>query len=122
MHSDGFEEWMDARLRQGVQTLVVGGCTTTSCVRVSSQAVQRRFGPAGLRVVVDLSLCGARRDNYDAQQTERDGQLRGIYGDRIVGRSAVDLAILQMEEAGVEVAAEFDWGTGGSTSAHCAAR
>merc|ERR1711879_121533 len=44
MEAEGFPEWLEANLRKGVQTLVIGGCTTTSCVRVSSQAVQRTYG------------------------------------------------------------------------------
>ena len=33
-----FHEWFKEQLARGVLTLFVGGCTTTSCVRVSSQA------------------------------------------------------------------------------------
>eukprot|EP00667_Euglena_gracilis_P022730 EG_transcript_25409 len=109
MQAAGFAEWLNTQLGQGVGTLVVGGCTTTACVRVSSQAVRRHYGPLGLRVVVDLSLCGARADNYDATRTPADGQLRRLYGARVAGRSAVDLAVLQMQESGVEVVAEYDW-------------
>merc|ERR1711934_512072 len=102
MLAAGFSEWIEAEMLGGVQTLVIGGCTTTSCVRVSSQAVKAAYGPR-LSVVVDLSLCGAREDNYSAEHATKDPELRRIYGTQLDGRSAVDLAILQMEEAGVLV-------------------
>jgi hypothetical protein len=57
---------------------------------------------------VDLSLCGARASN--ARPTaERDAALVGAYGAATCrGRSAVDLAELQMSAAGVRVVARFD--------------
>ena len=61
MHARGFRQWVETELlQQGISTLVIGGCTTTSCVRVSSVKTQKTFGDRGLQVVVDLSLCGAR--------------------------------------------------------------
>ncbi|CAK0839215.1 unnamed protein product [Prorocentrum cordatum] len=59
-----FHKWFEERLSAGMQTLVIGGCTTTSCVRVSSQAIRRMYPDSTLRVVVDLSLCGARVSNF----------------------------------------------------------
>jgi hypothetical protein len=94
----------------GVRLLVIGGCTTTSCVRVSSQAIARSFKPRGLRVVVDLSLCGARAPNYTVANAQNDPALLDLFGaEAVAGRSAVDLAVLQMEEAGVEVLPHFDF-------------
>ena len=58
---------------------------------------------------MDLSLCGARTDNYDPVQTLRDQKLVRIYGDAAVGRSAVELAVAQMREAGVEVVDSYNW-------------
>jgi len=109
LEAPGFAQWLEAHLQNGVRTLIVGGCTTTSCVRLSSQAVQRQYGDQGLQVVVDLSLCGARTDNYDPVQTLRDRKLVRIYGDAAVGRSAVELAVAQMREAGVEVVDSYNW-------------
>lgn len=104
-----FHEWLRGKLEQGVRTLVVGGCTTTSCVRVSSQAVREQYGGPDLRVVVDLSLCGARTDNH-LPLADRDPDLLRIYGRELCkGRSPVDLAILQMRQSGVEVVESFDW-------------
>merc|ERR1719433_1914171 len=100
---------MEQALRAGVRTLVVGGCTTTSCVRVSSQAVRRAYGPRGLRVVVDLSLSGAREENYDPAAAAADPDLRRLYGAAVQGRSAVALAALQMRAAGVDVVGEHPW-------------
>ena len=50
LEAPGFAQWLEAHLQNGVRTLIVGGCTTTSCVRVSSQAVQRQYGDQGLQV------------------------------------------------------------------------
>lgn len=103
-----FHDWLRQRLAAGVQTLVVGGCTTTSCVRDSSQAIRRHYRDA-VRIVVDRSLCGARVDNY-LPNADRDPNLVRIYGrERCSGASPVELAELQMRTAGVEVVDAFDW-------------
>lgn len=105
-----FHEWFQKCLSMGVRTLVIGGCTTTSCVRVSSQSVREAYPDAGLRVVVDLSLCGAREDNYLPNADQHPGLVR-IYGLKAcTGASAVDLARRQMCANGVEVVDSFDWG------------
>jgi nicotinamidase-related amidase len=103
MQADGFAEWMDGRLQHGARVLVIGGCTTTSCVRVSSQAVQRAYAARGLQVVVDLSLCGARTNGHDPLCAAEDTVLAETYGIDVAGRSAVDLAVLQMRRTGVLV-------------------
>lgn len=103
-----FHELVSSWHAQQVHVLVVGGCTTTSCVRVSSQAIKRLY-PESLRVVVDLSLCGARVDNYQPT-ADRDPDLIRTYGEeRCRGASAVELAVLQMRTNGVEVVDRFDW-------------
>lgn len=44
MHAHGFREWVEEELlKRGINTLVIGGCTTTSCVRVSSIRTQKAF-------------------------------------------------------------------------------
>ena len=104
------------RQRTGINVLVIGGCTTTSCVRVSSTEIASQLkgeGLAGIRVVVDLNLCGARSENYE-KTADRDPVLVRIYGREFCqGKSAVDLAIVQMQRAGVEVierdAGGWDW-------------
>jgi len=104
-----FHTWMEAQLSAGVKTFVIGGCTTTSCVRVSSQAVRKAYPDPSVRVVVDLSLCGARTENYEPN-AESDPVLVRIYGrDGCRGRSPVDLAKLQMSSSGVEVMESFEW-------------
>lgn len=56
-----------------------------------------------LRPEVDLNLCGARSENF-AKRAAEDPVLVRIYGlSECQGKSAVDLAILQMRGAGVEV-------------------
>eukprot|EP01045_Picozoa_sp_COSAG04_P004496 COSAG04_NODE_196_length_20686_cov_2.719823_1_plen_203_part_00 len=110
MEADGFAPWLEERLAEGVRTLVVCGCTTTSCVRVSSQSVHRAYAARGLRVVVDLSLCGARLDNHDRDgRAAEDEVLLREYGEEVGGRSAVDLALLQMRRSGVALVEEYPW-------------
>ena len=94
-------------MRCGVNFLIIGGCTTTSCVRVSSTEIASQLAEQGLagkiRVVVDLNLCGARSENFE-KTADRDPVLVRIYGREFCqGKSAVDLAIVQMSRAGVEV-------------------
>mmetsp|Transcript_29829 Transcript_29829/g.65190 ORF Transcript_29829/g.65190 Transcript_29829/m.65190 type:complete len:309 (-) Transcript_29829:88-1014(-) len=117
MLAEGFHAWMLSAIQtKGIKTLVVGGCTTTSCVRVSSAAVQKEFANQGLQVVVDLSLCGAREDNY-LPTADLDPVLRKIYGEEACkGRSAVDLAVLQMRSAGVQVVESYTWKQSSHTS------
>jgi len=104
-----FHDWFKDRLGAGVRTVVIGGCTTTSCVRVSSQAIRKLYPQGDLRVVVDLSLCGARRDNL-LPNADQDPNLVRIYGrDRCKGLSPVDLAKTQMKASGVDVVDSFDW-------------
>ena len=104
--SGAFSKWLrgvDPELR----TLVVCGCTTTSCVRVSSQQIKAAHPQ--LEVVVDLSLCGARAANHEPS-AERDPDLLRIYGrERCRGASAVDLAVYQMRQAGVVVVDRYTW-------------
>jgi nicotinamidase-related amidase len=85
---NGFRRWVSSLLEAGCRRLVIGGCTLTSCVRVSAVETQRAFGEAGLEVVVDLDLSAARADNY------RPSHLFG-------GRSPVEAATDEIREAGV---------------------
>jgi len=94
--TNGFREWVDLLLEQGRSTLVMGGCTLNSCLRVSSVEVQRELGPRGLQVVVDLSAAGARLESYAPS---------GRYG----GLSSVESAVEEMIAAGVRVAARTAW-------------
>jgi nicotinamidase-related amidase len=94
--TNGIREWIDGLLAAGRRTLVMGGCTLNSCVRVSAVEVQRGFGDRGLRVVVDLGLTGARASNY------RPSPL-------FENRSPVEAAVREMESAGVGVVDEVRW-------------
>jgi nicotinamidase-related amidase len=93
---NGFSEWIDDGLRQGRGTLVLGGCTLTSCLRVSAVEVCRRFNHRGLAVVVDLGLAGARARNYRPSRR---------YG----GISPVAAAVRQMAAAGTIVVPRVAW-------------
>jgi hypothetical protein len=94
--TNGFAQWVEGLLARGKHTLVMGGCTLNSCLRVSASEAQQCFGDDGLRVVVDLSLCGARTRNY-------------IKSPLFGGMSSVESAIRQMTASGVAVAERVEW-------------
>jgi nicotinamidase-related amidase len=94
--SNGYQDWVDRVIDEGLRILVIGGCTLNSCVRVSSLDTYARFKSKGLQVIVDLSICGARRENFISSPA---------YG----GRSAVESAIRQMTEAGIQVKQRVTW-------------
>jgi nicotinamidase-related amidase len=52
IEADGFCEWLENRMKEGVKILVVGGCTTTSCVRVSTTEIMSLYGKKGLQVII----------------------------------------------------------------------
>jgi hypothetical protein len=87
---NGFREWLTRCIGRGIRTLVIGGCTLNSCVRVSAIDIQQMFKSNHLQVVVDLSLCGARLRNYKPSPSYK-------------GISAVAAAVNQMTAAGVQV-------------------
>jgi hypothetical protein len=93
---NGFREWAARCIDQGIKTLVLGGCTLNSCVRVSSIEILQLFNSNNLRVVVDLSICGARLRNYSPSS---------LYG----GVSAAASAVGQMAAAGVQVVRRVEW-------------
>jgi hypothetical protein len=88
--TNGFREWIKNLITQDKKILVMGGCTLNSCVRVSSSDTMEFFRDYGLRVVVDLSICGARTGNFKPSSQ---------YG----GLSSVESAIDYMRKAGVIV-------------------
>jgi nicotinamidase-related amidase len=94
--SNGFRQWVQRLLAEGRNTLVMGGCTLNSCVRVSAKETFAVFREQGLRLVVDLSLCGARASNYHASP---------LFG----GMSAVEAALAEMDAAGVVLAQRLLW-------------
>ena len=93
---NGFKEWVERCIECGKSTLVIGGCTLNSCVRVSSIETLRYFKSKNLRIVVDLSICGARTRNFLPSPLYR-------------GLSAVESAVNQMAAAGVQVVRRVDW-------------
>ena len=85
-------------------------------MRVSSQAIRRAYDES-LEVVVDLSLCGARSANLQ-KNADADRNLLRIYGEELCrGRSAADLAVWQMQQAGVRVVSRYDWSDAVATAA-----
>ena len=94
--TNGFSKWADHLVQRGRTTLVMGGCTLNSCLRVSAVETQRSFAERGLRVAVDLSLAGARTSNY-------------VPSEVFEGMSAVESAVREMLGGGVRVAPQITW-------------
>ncbi len=94
--ANGFREWVERCIETGKKTLVIGGCTLNSCVRVSSIETRKRFKDRELRVAVDLSICGARMKNYSKSP---------MFG----GLSAVESAVREMAASGVRVVRRVQW-------------
>lgn len=94
--TNGFREWVEGLIKCGKKTLVMGGCTLNSCLRVSAIETRRFFRKEEIDVVVDLSLSGARTSNYISSS------LSG-------GMSSVEFAIREMSAAGVAVAELVEW-------------
>jgi len=95
-NTNGFREWVENFINEGKKILVIGGCTLNSCVRVSSIETQKKFQARQLQIVVDLSLCGARISSFMPSS---------LYGDM----SAVESAVREMIDAGVQVAQCVLW-------------
>jgi nicotinamidase-related amidase len=94
--SNGCREWVEGVIGSGIKTLVMGGCTLNSCVRVSAIETRKCFRDEGLDVVVDLSLSGARSSNYTNSP---------LFG----GMSSVEFAIREMTASGVTVVEHVEW-------------
>ncbi len=94
--TNGFASAITARLARSPFTLVIGGCTLNSCVRVSACDLMKAFGNEGLNVIVDISLCGARVRNYRPSR-------------EFNGRSSVEAAVDEMVKIGVIVTDHLDW-------------
>jgi len=94
--TNGFRGWIDGCMEAGIRSLVIGGCTLNSCVRVSSMEVQSQYATDGLQVIVDVSLCGARGRNY-------------LPAPMFGGVSPVESAVAQMAGAGVAVVKGVHW-------------
>jgi nicotinamidase-related amidase len=93
---NGFKDWLEYCVSKGKGTLIIGGCTLNSCVRVSSIDSANRLKNRNIRVVVDLSICGARLRNY-------------LPSSLYQGVSAVESAIRQMTAANVQVVRRVEW-------------
>jgi hypothetical protein len=94
--SNGYREWVEALIDCGIRTLVLGGCTLNSCLRVSAVATRNSFPGDKLDLVVDLSLCGARASNY-------------LNSNQFGGISAVESAMREMAASGVTMAERVIW-------------
>ncbi len=94
--TNGFGEWVEGLIDRGKKTLVMGGCTLNSCIRISSIETQQRFQERGLQVVVDLNLCGARTSNF-------------VKAPLFGGLSSVESAVKEMVAAGVCVVQRVGW-------------
>ena len=93
---NGYRDWLEFCITKGIGTLIIGGCTLNSCVRVSSIEAVEQLKELNIKVVVDLSICGARLRNY-------------IPSSRFEGVSAVESAIRQMTAADVQVVRRVEY-------------
>ncbi len=93
---NGYRDWLEFCITKGIGTLIIGGCTLNSCVRVSSIETANRFQRRNIRVIVDLSICGARLRNYLPSSSYK-------------GVSAVESAIRQMKAANVRVVRRVEY-------------
>lgn len=94
--TNGYRQWMEQILDRGKSILVMGGCTLNSCVRVSAIETLKFFKSNNLRVIVDLSISGARIGNYRRS-------------DMFGGLSSVESAVGDMIASGVEVVRGVDY-------------
>ncbi|XP_046570493.1 uncharacterized protein LOC124278767 [Haliotis rubra] len=113
---DGVKAWIQRIREENIITVLIGGCTTTSCVRQSSIQLQQNFSTKGdPRFVVDLSMCGARDSNYLKRCVTCMEKYLSGYDERCKvceesgGTSPVDKAVEDMTQAGVTVVEQFDW-------------
>ena len=93
---NGFRQWTARCIEQGITTLIIGGCTLNSCVRISAIETLKYFKGQDLRVVVDLSMCGARLRNF-------------IPSPLYDGISGVASAVRQMAATGAQVVRRVEW-------------
>lgn len=94
--TNGYRQWVERVMDKGKNILVMGGCTLNSCVRVSAIETLTFFKSKNLRVVTDLSICGARLENYRRS-------------DMFGGLSSVESAVREMASSGVEVVRGVDY-------------
>ena len=94
--TNGYQDWLDSLYERGIRSLVIGGCTLNSCVRVTAVETQLVMADRDFQVIVDLGLCGARASNYRRST---------MFG----GMSSVESAAREMESAGVEVLPRVSW-------------
>jgi hypothetical protein len=94
--TNSYRQWIERILDKGKNILVIGGCTLNSCVRVSAIETRKFFKNKKLRVIADLSICGARIGNY---------RRSSMFG----GLSSVESAIHEMIKSGVEVVRGLDY-------------
>ena len=120
-------EWFDKVAASGVDgvlpTVVFGGCTLTSCIRVSALDLYRRYGgncssQPRLHICVDLNLCATRASNYVRRCHSCLSRYITFYGRRTqpcTCKSGVDLispadkAVADMRAAGIQVYDSYDW-------------
>lgn len=123
MKAVGIEQWLEIINRKKISTVIIGGCVTTSCVRVSSIQLSSYCKKISypIHFIVDLHLCAARAHNYIPRcPTCMDRYLRApYYITSLCGQcelskspleSPVSRAVLDMVENGVTVVNQYDWG------------
>lgn len=121
MDAEGIHEWIqDVVLKKKISTIIIGGCVTTSCIRVSSISLVKHYNniPNRPTFVVDLSLCAARVQNYvlrcpmcmDMYLQDGCNYLCGhCESSGLPLESPVDRAVSDMKKSGVMVVDSHNW-------------
>ena len=125
LQARGATQWFDDLAScsvDGVPTVVLGGCTLTSCIRVSALDLYERYcmstSQPRLKVCVDLNLCAARASNYLWRCHGCMSRYMTFYGrgrQPCTCKSGVDLispvdkTVSDMRAAGIHVYDSFDW-------------
>ena len=120
MEAEGIEEWMQDIIKKKISSVIIGGCVTTSCIRVSSINLLKRYQntPDRPTFIVDLNLCAARVQNYvlrcpmcmDKYLQDGCSYLCGqCESSGLPLESPVDRAVSDMKKSGLVVVDSYDW-------------
>ena len=128
LQARGATQWFDelaVTSVDGVSTVVLAGCTLTSCIRVSALDLYKRYvasctssSQPRLKICVDLNLCAARASNYIRRCHGCMSRYMTFYGQSrqpCTCKSGVDLispvdkTVSDMQAAGIHVYDSFDW-------------
>lgn len=122
MKASGIDQWLEMIHHKQISTVVIGGCVTTSCIRVSSVQLTKHCKrmPWSPQFVVDLYLCAARAHNYIprcpscmVKYLNSPYYVTSLCGQCTLSKSRlespVSKAVSDMVKNGVSVVKQFNW-------------